>query len=81
MSQSQATLLGHYRCRHCRCQIVDYDDLFTEVLGDLGDEFLKFDSGVQGEDYGSREDNGYEAESDDEESMEFEGDDNEYEGE
>ncbi len=62
-------------------KIVDYDDLFTEVLGDLGDEFLKFDSGVQGEDYGSREDNGYEAEGDDEESMEFETDDNEYEGE
>ena len=63
-------------------KIVDYDDLFTEVLGDLGDEYLRFDSGVVGEDYGSREDNGYEAESDDEESMEFDGDsDNDFEGE
>ena len=56
-------------------KIVDYDDLFTEVLGDLGDEFLRFDGGVVGEDYGTREEDGYESEDSEDEDMGFEGDD------
>lgn len=51
--------------------VLDYDDLFTEVLGDMGDEYLKFDGGVKGEGYGTREDDGLEYDGDDE-GMDFE---------
>ena len=60
---------------------IDYDDLFTEVLGPLGDEYLRFDGGVKGEDYGSRDNESYESEGDDEDSMEFDGDSDDFEGE
>jgi DNA-directed RNA polymerase subunit A' len=63
-------------------KIVDYDDLFTEVLGDLGDEYLRFDGGVVGEDYANHEGDSIDTDSDDDEGMEYEGDsDGDFEGE
>ena len=63
-------------------KIVDYDDLFTEVLGDLGDEYLRFDGGVVGEDYANHEGDSIDSDSDDDEGMEYDGDsDGDFEGE
>jgi DNA-directed RNA polymerase subunit A' len=61
-------------------KVVDYDDLFTEVLGDDGQPGLSFDSGKAGDDYANREE-GIDSEGDEEDGMEYESDEGDYEGE
>ena len=55
-------------------KVIDYDDLFTQVLGDDGEMGLSYDSVNGGDDYANRNE-GMDSEGEDEDGMEFDGDD------
>ncbi len=72
---------GSDPARSVKGKSVDLDDLFTEVFGDDADRFLKLDTKDVGDDYGSKEKDEMEFDSDDEEIDGYEGsDESDYEG-
>ena len=64
---------GSDPARSVKGKSVDLDDLFTEVFGDDADRFLKLDTKDVGDDYGSKEKDEMDFESDDEEIDGYEG--------
>ena len=66
---------GSDPARAVKGKSVDLDDLFTEVFGDDADRFLKLDTKDVGDDYGSKEKDEMDFDSDDEEIDGYEGSD------